>query len=265
MKEEKINIIIDKEKCASCGMCKADCPLFILAKQNENASIPPDDCLECGHCYAVCPQNAITMKGYEDELNTSDKLKFLNDIDLHTHLKSRRSIRQYKKTPVEKEKLEKIIEAGRLTPTGSNQQNVRYIVLQDELEVIEDMLLKQYKKLAKLASFIGRFIKLPYDVSSYKFERGFLFHKAPAVILIISPSETNACLAAMNMELMAETLGLGTLYVGLFTRPANMNRKLRKLLGIAKKEKIAICLTVGYASVKYKRPALRKKASVIWR
>jgi nitroreductase/Pyruvate/2-oxoacid:ferredoxin oxidoreductase delta subunit len=263
MKEE--NVIVDKEKCAACGMCKADCPLHILVKQDESTAIPPNDCLECGHCYAVCPKNAITMRGYEDASSAPDKLVFLSDKDLLAHLKSRRSIRQYKKTSVEKEKLEKIIEAGRLTPTGSNEQNVRCIILQDEIEAIEDVVLKQYKKLARLASFIGRFIKLPYDVSSYKFERGFLFHKAPVAILVISPSETNACLAAMNMELMAEALGLGALYVGLFTKPANMNRKLRKQLGIARKEKIAVCLTVGYANVEYQRPAPRKAVSVSWR
>jgi nitroreductase/NAD-dependent dihydropyrimidine dehydrogenase PreA subunit len=265
MKENKAQVFIEEEKCTGCGLCKADCPIHILVIQGEKAVIPPDDCLECGHCYAVCPQNAIKMKGYEDTLDTSGKPEFLNDKDLHTHLNFRRSIRQYKKIPVEKEKLEKIIEAGRLTPTGSNKQNVRYIILQNEIEAIEDEVLKQYKKLARLASFVGRFVKLPYDVSKYKFERGFLFHKAPAAILIISPSETNACLAAMNMELMAEALGLGALYVGLFTRPANMNRKLRKSLGIAKKEKIAVCLTVGYSNVEYQRPAPRKKASVIWR
>jgi nitroreductase len=67
----------------------------------------------------------------------------------------------------------------------------------------------------------------------------------------------------MNMELMAEALGLGALYVGLFTKPANMNRKLRKSLGLARKEKFAVCLTVGYTNVKYLRPTPRKKANIV--
>jgi len=103
------------------------------------------------------------------------------------------------------------------------------------------------------------------DLSKYKLERGFLFHNAPALLLVVSENSTNACLAAMSMELMAEALDLGTLYVGLFTRPANQNQALRQSLGLAENENIAICLAVGYPSVTYLRSAPKKPAQVVWR
>ena len=106
---------------------------------------------------------------------------------------------------------------------------------------------------------------MPFKPGPERLKRGFLFQKAPAVILVISPSEINACLAAMSMELMAESLGLGTVYVGLFTRPANWNKKLREKLGIAKEEKIAACIALGYSNAKYLRSVQRHSADVTWR
>lgn len=44
---------------------------------------------------------------------------------------SRRSIREYSEKPVEKEKLARIIEAGRLAPTARNQQDWRILIVSD--------------------------------------------------------------------------------------------------------------------------------------
>lgn len=43
----------------------------------------------------------------------------------------RRSVRQFTDKTVEREKLERIMEAGRYSPTGANTQTVRYIVLEE--------------------------------------------------------------------------------------------------------------------------------------
>jgi len=259
-----IKVLINGDKCIGCGQCVADCPSHILEIKNRKANLSSNQCLKCGHCFAICPANAVNLDGVEDDiLEKNEMTKMLDEDNLKAHLKLRRSIRQYKQTSVEREKLEKIIEAGRLTPSGSNSQNVRYIVVQKDVEDLEDNVLTQYKKLRKWAILFGRFLKIP-DISKYKFERGFLFKKAPALILVISESNVNASLAAMSMELMAESLGLGSLYVGLFTRPANRNKSLRKSLGIAKKEKIVICLAVGYPTVTYRRSAPKKSANTIW-
>jgi len=179
---------------------------------------------------------------------------------LEAHLKLRRSVRQYQQRPVEQEKLEKIIEAGRLTPTGSNSQNVRYIVIQHGIDALEAETLRLYIELAKQPPLPGS-----PDMSKYKLEPGCLFYHAPALILAVSEDTRNACLASMSMELMAESLGLGTVYVGLFTRPANQSEALRRELGIADKENIAICLTVGYPDVTYLRSAPKKPAHITWR
>jgi len=264
--EQEINVVVDHEKCSGCGSCLTDCLRRVFEIQDGKAVVTRSHCLKCGHCLAICPANAVTLTGYNDEIFETDGASvFLNENELMTHLRFRRSVRQYKDTPVEKEKLEKIIEAGRITPTASNAQNVRYIVLQNEREAIEDEVLAMYKTQSDLYEAFAARIKVPVEVFLKGVKRGFLFHKAPTVILVVSQSEINACLAAMNMELMAEALGLGTLYVGLFTRPANGNKPLRERLGIAEDESIAACLALGYPNVQYLRSVPRKKAEVIWR
>ena len=257
---DEIKILIDNEKCNGCGRCLADCQRHVLEIQNKKAVIIKESCLKCGHCLAVCPQNAIKITALDDEIwEVPGESVFLDEESLKRHLKFRRSIRHYKNIPVEKDKLDKIIEAGRLTPTAGNSQNVRYIILQKEIDTIEDAVISQYKE-----SSGGQSIKLPNAYDPDRLKRGFLFHKAPAVILVISPSEINACLAAMSMELMAEALELGVVYVGLFTRPANVNKKLRETLGVKEEEIIAACLALGYPDVQYLRSAPRKSAEVKW-
>ena len=47
-------------------------------------------------------------------------------------IKERRSIKRFKSTPVEKAKLDQILEAGRLAPSAKNRQEWRFVVIQKE-------------------------------------------------------------------------------------------------------------------------------------
>ncbi|NTV91531.1 MAG: nitroreductase, partial [Clostridiales bacterium] len=74
-----------------------------------------------------------------------------------------------------------------------------------------------------------------------------------------------AALASSNMELMAEALGLGVLYVGYFTAGANQSREIIKLLDLKNEDKVVTCLALGYPSVKYLRTVPRKTPVIRWR
>lgn len=47
-------------------------------------------------------------------------------------IRTRYSVRKYKQDKIEKEKLEKILEAGRLAPTGANKQGQRILVVREK-------------------------------------------------------------------------------------------------------------------------------------
>lgn len=52
--------------------------------------------------------------------------------NLMTLLKERYSVRAYKKDKVEKDKIDRILEAGRVAPTACNKQPVKILVLESE-------------------------------------------------------------------------------------------------------------------------------------
>lgn len=260
-------IEIAQEDCIGCGLCCRDCPHHVLVLQAGKAIMTADQCLECGHCVAICPKDAITMNTYDKtEAKSYDRSTFgLNDQVLLNTIKFRRSIRHYKNKQVDQDIIKRIIEAGRFTPTGSNKQKVRYIVAQDDLAVLEDIALDVFRTWQRILNIVSKVIRLPYDVSAFKLKPGFFFHGAPTVIFVISNDVVDASLASMSMELMAESLGLGTLYVGFFAVAAKRSRKIRKKLNLHKKECVVTSLAIGYPDVAYQRTVPRKKADIEWR
>ena len=70
-------------------------------------------------------------------------------MDVFTAIRQRSSVRAYKTTDVEEDKLKKILEAARLSPSASNRQEWKFIVVKNK---------ETKKKLANAAfgqSFIG--------------------------------------------------------------------------------------------------------------
>jgi len=53
-------------------------------------------------------------------------------MDLYEVMRTRRSIRSYKADPIPEEVLNRVLEAARIAPSGSNRQPWRFILVQDE-------------------------------------------------------------------------------------------------------------------------------------
>lgn len=266
--QEVIMIVIDQDKCTGCGLCCQDCVSSALELRDGKALASAEPCLMCGHCVAICPVDAVSMAGYDkSEVLAYDKETFsISEQALLNTIKFRRSIRSFREGQVEKEKIEKMLEAGRYSPTGSNSQNVSYIVLQDDLAPIRTAANRSFNKLMQLAKKTQKLVKSPINFDRIDLNQGdFLFKGAPTVILVISDSPVNASIASANMELVAIAQGLGMLYVGFFVMVANHSKKIRQMLGLEGKQKIVTCLAVGYPAVHYKRTVPRKKVQVQWR
>lgn len=257
------NIEFNHEKCVGCGLCERDCFCKAISIENGKAVMNAESCGECGHCVAICPQNAVKMQGYD--MSEVESLSGFNHLDaegLLRSIRSRRSIRKFKNTPIEQEKIDRIIEAGRYTPTGSNRQKVRYIIVENPEENIEVEALKTINRIKPIIDFIGKWKKQAIDTSKFDMKKGFLFKSAPLAILVISDDPIDAGLASSNIATMAEALGLGVLYNGLFTTAVKANRNLKKQFSLKRKEKVYAAITLGYPNVKYQRTVPRKKAIV---
>lgn len=246
------NIMINEEKCTGCSLCIRDCPNAYLYLENKKAHTNETGCMECGHCYAVCPQNAIRMAGYICEDEAVVPMTEIDSGTLLAAMKGRRSIRHFTAQPVEEEKLQKILEAGRYSPTGANAQNVSYTILGSKQRQAEDICVKLFRKGQKFGSPFVRFLK------RVEITDDFFFKGAPLVIVVSSKNKVNASLASAYMEIMAESLGLGVLYSGFFAVCAKLSGKLRKLICLLKGHKVVSCLIIGYPAVEYKRVVPRK-------
>jgi nitroreductase len=115
---------------------------------------------------------------------------------------ARRSVRKYQAQPVEREKLQQIVECGINAPSGMNKQPW-------EVRVVDD------------AAYIDSLTVLfraanPQMASDPDFKN--MFRNAPAVIFIASPKDGSGqldCgLLGENMLLAAQSLGLGTCCLG---------------------------------------------------
>lgn len=134
-------ITINEEKCIGCGLCAKDCFTKDIDVTNQKAKSKRIRCIECGHCIAVCPKNAIALENYPmSEIIEYQKGDFEIDEDQYLRsLKYRRTIRQFSNKQVENHKIEKIIEAGRYSPTGGNQQNVSFCVVRNDVDALRNM------------------------------------------------------------------------------------------------------------------------------
>ncbi len=115
---------------------------------------------------------------------------------------SRRSIRQYKDLPVEREKLQQIAECGINAPNGMNRQPwvVRIVDNPEYIDGITSVFIAGDSTKASDPNFKN------------------MFRNAPAVIFIASPrdgsGQVDCGLMGENMILAAQSLGLGTCCLG---------------------------------------------------
>ncbi len=259
-------LIIDKDKCIGCGICVTDCVRNILELKDGKANLVDNTCIGCGHCIAVCPTNAVRL----DNLDMDEVIELpsgftkVDPEDFLMTIKTSRSVRQFKANEIDKEVIEKILEAGRFTATAQNKQDVSYIVI-DNLEKnreIEKLALDDYNRLKTVKDDKGNYVLGPYRYAD--FHEDFLFKKAPLLIMTKSTHALNAGLATKSMELMAEAMGLGVFHVGLFTIRANANEELKSVLDIQVGEELVTCLAIGYPNIEYKRTVPREKANINW-
>ena len=269
---------VDKEKCITCKQCINDCPVNDIVLKDNKAYIKNESCIKCGHCVAICPTKAVSTNDYNmKDVIEYDKEYFTIDSDnLLNFIKFRRSVRNFKNKKIEKENIEKIIEAGRFTQTSTNSQDVSYTVVINKLDELKDLAFKALNKkgeyilnnLTPDTEYLKRYATLwTYFYKMYKedpIKNDKLLFNAPAVIIVTANNELNGALAASKMDLMVDALGLGTFYSGFLQIATDGNNEILDLLKINNKKKVVACMVIGYPNVKYKRTVPRKDAEINW-
>jgi nitroreductase len=142
-------------------------------------------------------------------------------MDVFEAIQERRSIRAYQDKPVPREKLEKILEAGRLAPSAKNLEPWHFIAVTNAAK---------RKVLSK-----GMFAKFVAE--------------SPAVIVACGDKEASpdwyaidVALAVENMVLTAVSEGLSTCCVGSFNE-----KEVKAAVGVPERFEVLVLLAVGYA------------------
>lgn len=269
---------VNTDKCVGCSQCIKDCPVRDIELVEGKARVKNETCLKCGHCIAVCPKNAVTTDEYDmEEVKAYSKDEFEIESDkLMNFIKFRRSVRRFKNQSIEKEKLEKIIDAGRFTQTGTNAQDVAYTVVTEGIDELKNMAFDSLKKSAenilgnltpeneKYKKYAQMWLNM-YNAFKADAKNDSLFFNAPAVIVVTANSQVDGALASSNMELMADAASLGTFFSGFFVFAAGGNKEIKDFIGVKEGKAIVTCMVLGYPDVKYLRTVPRKKADVLWK
>lgn len=250
-------VTINPDLCVGCGKCVKDCVSEKIKLVDGKAQFMYERCIQCGHCYAICPTGAVVMNNYSGfEGEKPFDIAEIGSDKLLLAMKSRRTIRQFTDKRISQEDIEKIIEAGRYCPTGTNAQDFAFTVIRDAIPEIEKECTKLFRFAQKTATPFSKYIK------NATIDNNFFFKGSSAVIVVSSTGHTSACLASSYMELMAASLGIGVLYSGFFVGAAKLNPKVMSMLKLPKGHKPVTCLVLGYPDVEYQRIPPRNEAKV---
>lgn len=283
-----IRIEIVADKCTRCGRCVTTCPRKLISQEGEDVHPVADLslCIECGHCVAVCEDDALQHSSIPADAAPAIDEFTLTDGQLERILRRRRSIRRFKSTAVEPDKLDRLFDVARYAPTGKNRQAVYHTVLTGERILrLEAATAGFYRKLIRWAqSPIGRFLvrrkagrktldeliwglpDMKRDVADVDRGEPTYCHGAPVVVVVHGePSSTmheDCSYAAYHLILAADTLGLGTCLIGYVTAAAGQLRAVREVAEVPADHQVYSTVAIGYAAEKFHRLVPRRPANV---
>jgi nitroreductase len=164
-------------------------------------------------------------------------------LDVFEAIQTRRSIRSYKKSPVENAKLVKILEAARLAPSACNFQPWKFIVITNP-EVKENL-------------------RSAYDEE--------WFTSAPVIIVACAVLDeawnrkdgeeywkVDVTIALQNLILAAWEENLGTCWIGAFDE-----KQVKKILDISDQMRVVAMTPLGYPAEQKEKVTDRKSLDEI--
>jgi len=176
----------------------------------------------------------------------------MNGKELLQLINYRQSDRAYLSTPIEKEKLERVLEAGRLAPSACNSQPWKFIVVgnQELKNKIADCTSSKVLGINHFTKQAPIHIVIVEEKAKFTANAGGLIKGKHFPLIDIG-------IAAEHICLQAAAEGLGSCMLGWFDE-----KKVKTLLNIPKSKRVPLIITIGY-SEKETREKRRKNTDEI--
>jgi len=147
-------------------------------------------------------------------------------MDLYELMEYRRSVRHYKPQTIEKDKLERVLNAARLSPSGNNIQPWKFILVKDAATKRKMVPLCWNQKFVAEAPLV--IVACALKVES-------------TVGGVIPTHVVDTSIAVTHLMLAAAHEGLGTCWVGAFE-----SQPVKELLAIPDDVEIAAIIPIGF-------------------
>ena len=247
------------DHCIKCGLCAELCPARIITfvkGQNPWVETHKEErCIRCGQCLSFCPASAC----YWDFQPAEDRVPVQADLmpgpeAAETLLRSRRSVRRYKDEPVTDELVLRILETARYSPTASNLQPVRWIVIRsrNKMKELGDLVAELFKRLGAEAPADDERAQHLAAVGA-AWDKGHhdpIFRGAPQLAVAVVDKSVSypedAAMALTYFELAAHANHIGCCWGGYFTMAARQTPAIQKVLGVNDHELIVGAQMFGY-------------------
>ncbi|MEI6852429.1 MAG: nitroreductase family protein [Bacteroidota bacterium] len=152
-------------------------------------------------------------------------------------VKTRQSVRKYTTQAVEREKIERCIEAVRLAPSACNSQPWKFIIV-DDTELKDRIAKETYNTVVAF----NKFVKEAPVIAVIVMEKPTMISQIGGRIKDKDFYLIDIGIAAEHFCLQAAEEGLGTCMLGWFNE-----KKIAEILHIPKSKRIGLLITLGYS------------------
>ncbi len=269
---------VDTERCNRDGICVEACGRRLI-EMGKPDSFPAliagleELCINCGHCVAVCPTGALTQQNMRPEDCPQIEKELLIDLEqAEQFLRARRSIRNYIDKPVERHKLNKLIQVSGYAPSAHNGRPVHFLVIEDKAEIrhLSGLVVDWMRVTIKENPALAKRFRYDRVVGFWDAGKDPICRNAPQLIIahaaeVSRLARVDCILALAYAELMAFPLGLGATWAGYMMIAAASYPPLMEALNLLEGHKCFGVMMVGYPKLKFVRMPLRNSPAVEWR
>jgi nitroreductase/NAD-dependent dihydropyrimidine dehydrogenase PreA subunit len=269
---------VDKFKCTRCGACIAVCPISIL-KMDSVLRLPvivnrgDRACIRCGHCVSVCPHRALSIYHMRAETLHPLRHDWRGSVEKIEHLMNgRRSIRNYRNEPVDREKLKRLVNIARYAPSAVNRQSVRWEIIyyRERVKAVSEAVIKWMRAHVEMRTPLSKYLRMKRIVAAWDAHNDWICRGAPHLVIAYAPKNDGGaaqdCTIALTyFELASAAAHLGTCWAGYVAIAVNACPQVRRLVYLSSRMQCYGAMMVGYQRFAYHRIPSREKPHIIWR